>query len=364
MHQAHIRFVDSAKSNFFSVLRSRVDEYFKKENISKHGNATMFLKTIALALCYLGSFVIIIAVPLPSILYYTLWAIMGFGLAGIGMSVMHDANHGSYSNNHKINVLLGYSINLIGGSVYNWKLQHNVRHHAYTNVSSYDDDINDKLIIRLSPHTRVKWFHRFQHYYSFLFYGMLTIYWTFIKDFYQFFEYIVKGVNKSSFFENVIILTRIILAKLFYIFVFIAAPIYFLHIPMELFFKGYLLMHFIAGFVLTITFQLAHTVEQTTHPLPNEKGVIDNNWAIHQLNTTVNFSPKNKFLTWYMGGLNFQVEHHLFPNICHVHYPALSKIVKQTADEYGVPYLQNSTLYGAVVSHIHLLRDLGVAKKA
>lgn len=121
-------------------------------------------------------------------------------------------------------------------------------------------------------------------------------------------------------------------------------------------------MHFIAGFVLTITFQLAHTVEHTTHPTPNEAGVIDNNWAIHQLNTTVDFSPKNKFLTWYMGGLNFQVEHHLFPNICHVHYPAIAKIVESTAKEYDVPYLINQTLFQAVASHYRLLQELGVKR--
>ena len=319
----------------------------------------MFTKTLALAICYLGSFALIISLPLPNIFYYGLWIVMGFGLAGIGMSVMHDANHGSYSSNHKLNVLIGYSINLIGGSVYNWKMQHNVRHHAYTNISSYDDDINDKLIIRLSPHTKVKWFHRYQHYYSFLFYGMLTIYWTFVKDFYQFYEYIAKGVNKSSFSENLIILTRIILAKVFYVIVFIVGPIYLFELPVAPFIQGYLLMHFVAGFILTVTFQLAHTVEHTSHPTPDEKGIIDNNWAIHQLNTTVNFSRSSKILTWYMGGLNYQVEHHLFPNICHVHYPAIAKIVEATAKEYNVPYLQNETLYEAVVSHIRLLRTLG-----
>jgi len=91
---------------------------------------------------------------------------------------------------------------------------------------------------------------------------------------------------------------------------------------------GYLLMQFISGVVLTVVFQLAHTVEGTTHPLPNKDYTIENNWAIHQLNTTVNFSRKNKLLSWYVGGLNFQVEHHLFPTICHVHYPEVSEIVK------------------------------------
>jgi linoleoyl-CoA desaturase len=124
-------------------------------------------------------------------------------------------------------------------------------------------------------------------------------------------------------------------------------------------FAGFITMHFIAGVILTVVFQLAHTVEGTTHPVPDETGTIENNWAVHQMNTTVNFSRQSRLISWYVGGLNFQVEHHLFPTICHVHYPEISEIVKTTAEEFGIPYLENRTFMDAVNSHIETLRRFG-----
>jgi linoleoyl-CoA desaturase len=118
-------------------------------------------------------------------------------------------------------------------------------------------------------------------------------------------------------------------------------------------------MHYTAGIILSLVFQLAHTVEETTHPMPNAEGIIENDWAIHQLNTTVNFSRKNKVLSWYVGGLNFQVEHHLFPKVCHVHYPEIAPIVKQTAEEFGIPYLEQEHFSNALKSHFAALKRFG-----
>lgn len=120
------------------------------------------------------------------------------------------------------------------------------------------------------------------------------------------------------------------------------------------------MMHWVAGFTLAVIFQMAHVIEETEHhPFPHGTGTIDNQWAIHQLETTANFGTGNRFLNWYAGGLNFQVEHHLFPNICHIHYKAISKIVKETAQEYGVAYNEKPSLAAAVASHYRLLRKLG-----
>ena len=155
------------------------------------------------------------------------------------------------------------------------------------------------------------------------------------------------------------VLTKMILVKSFYISAFVILPIFVLQLSAGPYIMGFLLMHFIAGIILTVIFQLAHTVENTAHPLPDQSGTIENSWAIHQLNTTINFSRKSKIISWYVGGLNFQVEHHLFPDICHVHYPAIAPIVKQTAQEFGIPYLENKTFMQAVGSHINLLKILG-----
>lgn len=361
MPAMQIRFVGKGKDGnlFFSTLRQRVDYYFKENQISKHSNWQMVVKTIVMLFAYLIPFIFLLfAQPTfwPALM---IWTLMGFAKAGIGMSVMHDANHGAYSSSAKVNLFLGHSLNLVGGSVFNWKLQHNLLHHTYTNIVHMDDDIDDKLVMRFSPHTKVKWYHRFQFIYAFLFYGILTLYWALLKDFVQFYKYTKEGVNKASRNENRIILTKIILSKVFYFGLFIILPLVVFKLPVLPYILGFLFMQFIAGLVLTVIFQLAHTVENTSHPLPDESGTVENNWAVHQLNTTANFSRKNKLISWYLGGLNYQVEHHLFPNICHVHYPELSVIVKSTAEEFGIPYLENETLKLALISHFKALKRFG-----
>jgi linoleoyl-CoA desaturase len=354
-----LRFVSKDKNQFFSVLKKRVDAHFKENNLSKHANATMVIKTIVLMIGYLGSFALMLTI-LPGFWgSMALWAMMGLSVAGIGMSIMHDANHGAYSNNETVNTLVGHTLNLCGGAVFNWKLQHNVLHHMYTNVSGHDDDIQDRAILRFSPHSEIKGIQRFQFVYAFVFYGLLTLYWVIGKDFVQYVQYINNGVNTNTKAQNVGLMVRILATKVFYIGLFILTPIMVFNIPVGLVLGGFFLMHFIAGIILTTVFQLAHTVEGTTHPLPNANGTIENDWAIHQMNTTVNFSRHNKWISWYVGGLNFQVEHHLFPKICHVHYPEIAPIVKATAEEFGVPYLENETFGQAVQSHINTLYRFG-----
>jgi linoleoyl-CoA desaturase len=356
-----VRFIDTNKdkTQFFATLRKRVDGYFKENNISKHYNRTMVIKTIVLLAFYILPFTAF-TVFNPSIgIVLLLWTIMGFSKAGIGMSVMHDANHGAYSSSSRVNYWLGHTLNLVGGSVPNWKLQHNILHHTYTNVVNMDDDVDDKAFMRFTPHTKLKWFHKLQFIYAFFFYGVLTLYWAVAKDFIQHARYTRNGVNKNTRKQNQTRVLKIILSKLMYFFVFFFVPVYFAGVPFLHVLIGFLLMHFIAGVMLTVIFQLAHAVEGTSYPIPDENGTIENNWAVHQLNTTVNFARHNKIVSWYVGGLNFQVEHHLFPTICHVHYPKIAEIVKSTATEYNVPYMENTTIMGALKSHIKALQNLG-----
>lgn len=362
MRNSSIRFIDPSMDRglFFPTLRKEVDSYFKERGLSKYSNRQMVVKSIVLFSLYLLPFASILIFNPPLIISLTLWTLMGFAMAGIGMSVMHDANHGSYSKNPMVNKILGFSLNLLGGSVYNWKIQHNVLHHTYTNITHVDDDIADKLILKLSPNTRTRWYHKFQALYALFFYAIVTLYWATFKDFIQFKRYIRDGMNQNTKAQNRKILFLMILDKLAYFSVFILVPVFFFGIPIAQVVGGFLLMHMIAGIVLTVIFQLAHSVEGTSHPLPNEDNVVENSWAIHQLNTTVNFSRNNKFLTWYLGGLNYQIEHHLFPNICHVHYPAISGIVQSVCAKFGVPYLENLSFWQAIRSHIKTLNRFGV----
>ena len=354
-----IRFVGKEHNTFTATLNKRVHQYFLENKLNRYANGEMVLKTIILLSTYLLPFVAMLIFQPNLLVSLMIWTLMGLSLAGIGMNIMHDANHGSYSKNQRINTLLGHSLNLCGGSVLNWKFQHNVLHHTFTNVVHVDEDIDDKLVFRFSPHTNLKWFHKLQTVYAILFYGIITLYWVTLKDFLQFSRYIKKGVIRDSFKNNLISFIKIIITKAFYWFVFFIMPIYIFNIPFLQVLSGFLLMHFVAGIVLTVIFQLAHTVEGTSYPLPNSEGNIENNWAVHQMNTTVNFSRNNRIISWFVGGLNFQVEHHLFPNICHVHYPKISTIVKQTAEEFGIPYLENKTFWDALVSHLRALNKFG-----
>lgn len=194
----NVKFVAPEKSHFFPTLKKRVDAYFKQNDLSKHANRTMVLKTVALLATYILPFVFLLIFQ-PSLgVSMLLWIVMGFGISGIGMSIMHDANHGAYSNRPAVNQWLGYTIYLAGAGVLNWKLQHNVLHHTYTNIVPLDEDIRDRGIVKLSPHADVKKIHRFQWIYAFFFYGILTLYWVLLKDFIQLVSYTRTGVNKQT----------------------------------------------------------------------------------------------------------------------------------------------------------------------
>lgn len=354
-----VKFVNIQKNAFFSTLRKRVDEYFNANNLSRYGNQKLLIKTCVLLLMYLlPLFVLVFTTPVFGV-SLVLWALMGIGMAGLGMSVMHDANHGSYSSNKTVNWSMAHVLNLMGGSTVNWKLQHNILHHTYTNITHMDDDIASKPALRLSPHTTVSRLHRYQWVHSFLLYGLTTLYWVTAKDFVQFFRYRKNGLNTTPASQNWWTVTKIVLVKLSYFSLFILMPVLVFNIPLIQVIIGFLVMHFLAGLILTVIFQLAHSLEGTSHPLPDNKGVIENDWAIHQMNTTMNFAGNNKWLSWYVGGLNFQVEHHLFPKISHVHYPILSRIVRATANEFHIPYLEHRTFGMALNAHIVFLKKLG-----
>lgn len=354
-----VKFIPVERSAFHPTVKARVEAYFKEKGISRHANRALITKAVLLISLYVLPFIVLLALQPGYGVSLLLWLLMGLGLAGIGMSVMHDANHGAYSGNERVNWWLGNSLNLCGGSTYNWKLQHNILHHTYTNITYVDDDIADRLVLKFSPHTGKKWYHRFQWLYATLFYGLLTLYWVLAKDLVQFKQFDERGIMPGSARAKRIALTRIVVLKVVYFAGVIGLPIA-LGLPWLTVVLGFLLMHFIAGAILTLVFQLAHTVEGTEHPMPDARGVIADDWAAHQMRTTMDFSPGNPVIGWYVGGLNYQIEHHLFPRVSHVHYPAIAPIVERTAREFGLPYMVNRTLGDALRSHFSLMRRIGL----
>lgn len=348
---------DSLK--FFRTLNSRVNAYFKDNNIKKTGNWKIHLKTVVLFSIFLTPYFIILALDMPFWLQLLLNIVIGVGMAGIGMNVMHDGNHGSYSTKSWVNKIMGGTIYILAGNVYNWQVQHNVLHHTYTNIHGHDEDLEAGKIIRFTKDAEWRRFHKFQHYYSVFLYGLLTFNWALTTDFRQMRSYLKRKLSYGEAKSPKILWTTLIITKLIYVFLWIALPII-LGVAWWKVLIGFFVMHYTAGLILSIVFQLAHVVEETENPVPDENGEMANTWAVHQLYTTANFAPKNKIVNWFTGGLNHQIEHHLFPNISHVHYSKISDIIKQTAKECNLPYHEFKTMRSAVAAHFRHLKELGM----
>jgi linoleoyl-CoA desaturase len=268
---------------------------------------------------------------------------------------MHDACHGSYSSRKWVNELMGLTMNALGANAYIWKIKHNVVHHTYTNVDGIDDDIAKSPVLRHCPSQKWMPAHRFQHIYMFFLYAVSTILWVFLTDMIKYFSRkIIVTEMKFTLKEHIIFWV----SKLLYIGFYIVIPV--LMLGWQTWLAGYLIINITMGLTLSLVFQLAHVVEKTEFEVAEEKPkVIDTEWAIHELRTTANFAPGNKIVSWFVGGLNFQVEHHLFPRVSHVHYAALSKIVKEHCDQFGIPYHSYPKMRQAVASHIRVMKALG-----
>lgn len=357
-----VKFNLKDRPEFLKELRKRVNKHFKDNNISKYANANMKFKTAFILSLYLSPLFLMLTGVVSSLwIVLLMWVIMGFGMAGIGLSIMHDANHGAYSKNEKINTIMGNMINLIGGYRQNWKIQHNVLHHSFTNIEHFDDDINTP-IMRLTPNQKRKFMHRFQAFYAPFVYGIMTIYWLLTKDFEQLIRYNKRDLLKIYKVKLNKSLLIVSMNKLWYFAITLVLPLLLIDLPWWQVVLGFLLMHFVSGLTLALIFQCAHVIEETAFYEADKEGSVENNWAVHQMNTTSNFANGSRLFSWLIGGINFQIEHHLFPNICHVHYRKMSKIVKETAKEFNVPYHHHKTFYSAVKSHFTLLNQLGTGK--
>jgi linoleoyl-CoA desaturase len=356
---AKIKF-NNSNPEFFNTLKSRVNSYFEDKSIKETGNYKLYTKTAILSITLVLSYLwMVFFTPEMNWLSILVCVVMGVNVAAIGFNVMHDGAHGSYSSKAWVNKFMGLSLNVLGGNVYLWSQKHNINHHSYTNVEGLDDDIDIKPFIRVHSTQKKYWFHRFQHYYSLLLYGLTYLFWVFMNDFNKYFTGKIAlhtKMRKMDIPEHV----NFWVSKVLYVFFFILLPFYFVGIVPTI--VGYLVMACVAGIVISIVFQLAHVVEEAEFITPTSDTMkIETEWAKHQINTTVNFATKSKSMSWLLGGLNFQVEHHLFPRISHVHYPAINKIVKQTCEEFGIMYKEFPTVLDAIKSHLLHLRASGIA---
>ncbi len=343
--------------DFHKAVNLRVEEYFKSNNIDKKANGFMYFKTLFFLSSVLVPYLLLLFGNFPLWINNLLWVALGLASVFTCVNVGHDAIHGGYSSKKWVNKLMSFSFNLLGANAYMWSITHNVVHHTYTNIEGHDEDIESVPFARLTPHQKWKPIQKYQHIWLFLLYPLGTLSWVFKKDFVKFFQPKIGHINNTN--HPKIEYFNLFFFKFLYYFLFIVLPIISIDMPWYVVFGGFILSHLVEGFAIAIIFMLAHVVEEANFPIPNEAGNMENNWAAHQMYTSVNFGTKSFLTSFLTGGLNFQIEHHLFPKVCHVHYPKIAGIVKSTAKEFGLPYYESPTFFEALKSHVRLLKKLG-----
>lgn len=353
-----LKFAPAGNTSFFNTVRKRVDTYFADQGISPHANGAMWAKACFFLGGYLLIYCLILSNQFSAAGMLALSVVLGVFAACIGFNVSHDALHGAFSASARINRFMGYSFFLLGASPYVWKITHNIVHHTYTNIPGHDEDLDIAPgLIRIDPQEPYHFWHHYQHIYSFPLYALASLSWVFRKDYVKFFRARIGQYKPESHPQKEYL--NLFLGKTLYYFAFLILPYCLLDLAVWEILTGFVAMHLMEGLVLGLVFQLAHVVEGTSFPVPAHSGLMEDSWAIHQLHTTANFAPRSRLAAFICGGLNRQIEHHLFPKVCHIHYPALTRIVKDTAREFGLPYLENHSFRTALHSHYSLLKRLG-----
>lgn len=345
----------SGDNTFQRELRRRVEDYFKRSGQKQRDGLRIYLKTAIILAAFVTSYVLLVFFAATWWQGLLLSIVLGVATAQIGFNIQHDAGHQAFSERRRVNKWMAMTLDLVGGSSYVWHWKHAHFHHTYVNIDGYDSDINLGALARFSPQQKHHWHHRWQHIYLWMLYGLTVVSWHLHDDFRDVFTGTIgkrrmprpRGKDLAVF----------VLGKVVFFTLAFGLPLAFHSIGAVLLY--YAVFAVVAGLQLALVFQLAHAVEEAAFPVPGEQGRMDQPWAIHQLETTANFSRDSRVITWLVGGLNFQIEHHLFPRICHVHYPAIAGVVEATCREYGVPYHVNRSFGAGIASHYRLLRRMG-----
>ena len=340
-------------SSFPKVLRSRLDRFFADQNISPKADRSMWVKIATGLAVLVGSWIAIYAFKPDSWRFIALYVFGGLAQTFLLLNIAHDSNHNAISSVPFVNKTLNYVFDLCGISSYMWRILHHRGHHSCINVHPEDDALTGRGLLRFTPHeprTRVQ---RFQHIYAFVLYALFSLDYVFVRDFECFFfpshdylkrnhparEYAILFAGKGFYLTYMLILPVVVLGK---------SPL--------LVAAAFLLVHLIIGLTVALVFQTTHTVDSTY--FPSGRGEFDDG-VYHIFATTADYATASPIVGWLAGGLNHHVVHHLCPFVCHTHYGHLTRIVKETAEEFGVPYREHPTMTRAIWHHLILLRQLG-----
>lgn len=345
-------------SPFHCELKKRVEAYFTERGISQQDAPGMRLKTAIILGWLAASWTLVTFFATEPWQVVLLCVSLGLCGAAIGFNIQHDGNHGGYSKNKALNAWTAFTLDVVGGSSYVWSWKHNVFHHSNPNIEGLDSDIDIQPWCRLSPAQRRYPVHRFQAIYIFFLYSLLAFKWHFVDDFAN----VITGRIGANTFPKPKgkKLFLVLFGKALFLTWAFVIPMLF-H-PVLNVLAGYAIAAVTVSLMLAIVFQLAHVLDGAAFPDAEARGQTD--WAVHQIETSMDFAPKNKFANWFLGGLNFQVVHHLFPKVCHVHLVDLQPIVEQTCREYGVNYRVHPTMRSALAAHVRWIHKLGQPEAA
>ncbi|RMG16076.1 MAG: acyl-CoA desaturase [Bacteroidetes bacterium] len=346
------------KDEFAKQLRMEVAKYFKEKGISKYANTEMYLKTVIAALAWIGVYALIMSDTLSDkpLLFLAAFTLLGYVNIFIAFNIGHDACHNAYSANMKVNKIMSYAMNFIGANCYLFRQMHNA-HHQYVNIHGIDVTLETHGLFRFTPDEPYKPIHKYQHIYTPILYSLAAVHWAVFKDFKWFFAEKHIGNNKDLKHPTSEYVALFV-SKFIYFGLHLFLPLLLLSAPWWLVLLGYLSTHILPGLTFALIFQVTHVYDGTHYPMPDEEGNIENNYAIHVLETTADFSRKSKIGSWLMGGINIHVIHHIMPGVCHVHYPALTEILIRVANEHGLQYKEHKTFWEALKKHIRMLKLL------
>lgn len=346
----------SGTGDFSRDVRALGAEYMSDSGNARRARLQIYIKSAIMVLWAATSWALLVFVASSFWVAALLCLSLGLALAGVGFNVTHDANHGSYSPARWLNSTMRWSLDFIGGSSYVWRVKHNVVHHTYTNIAGADSDIEQLPFLRLAPAQPHRWFHRYQHIYVWPLYGLFALKWHLLSDLLQLRAGNVQGTPLP--WPRGRELVGFWLGKAVFFTWAIAIPL-FLH-PVWIVALAFTGTSLVLAFTLALTFQLAHCVEEATVTSVDDMADAGRSeWSRHQVETTVDFAPNNPLAAWYFGGLNFQIEHHVFSKICHTNYPKLAPHLQELCKKHGVRYSVHRTVTQALLSHVRYLRNLG-----
>jgi linoleoyl-CoA desaturase len=347
-----------ASSPFTRTLSHRIDNYFQERRISRHANLGMALKTVLGFFLWIATYLWLMTGRFLWWQVVGVYVVHGFAQLFMAFNIAHDANHSAYSKSKTVNRVLGCVFDLVGVSSYMWRLLHNDSHHSFVNIRGADTTLVSGNIFRFSAQDRRKPLHRFHHLYAPFLYSLSTLDWVLAKDYRWLLmerRFGNRKITRHPRGELVLLFS----IKAFYYTYMLVLPLIYLHAPWYSVILGFTVMHLFLGFTIALIFQPNHFNKDSTFPQAGEDGHIDNNYVQHIFDTTADYARGNALACWLLGSLNLHIIHHMFPNICHVHYSALTKIVKATAEEHGLRYRENKTIAGAFLAHLKWMKAMG-----